>query len=329
MKGVDRREQEGRMRFRTILAITAALAAPTAATAQNGYPVDAITIIVGFNPGGGTDTMARSVAPLLADHLGGDVEISVVNRPGAGGQIGWTELAAAEPDGATLGTMNLPSMVAKLYDRNPEFDIDSFTFIGSVMRDPSVMIVRADSPYESLDDVLNAAAEQPGALTYAIGGLGGEDHFAAVQIEAAAEVDFTIVPFGGAAPARSALLGGHVALGGVNLSEVAEFGEQVRIIAIYGAERSPLAPDAPTAAEQGYDVEIASIRGIAAPAGLPEDVETRLIEAFEAMAEDPDFLDLREERGFPLEVVTGQAYRDLAEQQSEVAERVWNETPWQ
>lgn len=313
----------------TASAITAALGVAAPAVAQDAYPVDEITIIVGFNPGGGTDTMARSVAPLLARHLGGDVEISVENRPGAGGQIGWTELAAADPDGSTLGTMNLPSMVAKLYDREPDFDIDSFTFIGSVMRDPSVMIVRADSEFESLADVLAAAEEAPGALTYAIGGLGGEDHFAAVQMEAAAEVDFAVVPFGGAAPARAALLGGHVALGGVNLSEVAEFGDQVRIIAVFGAERSPLAEDAPTALEQGYDVQIASIRGIAAPAGLSADVEGQLIAAFEAMAEDPDFLALRENRGFPLEVVTGDAYRALAESQSLVAERVWNETPWQ
>lgn len=313
----------------TASAITAALGVAAPALAQDAYPVDEITIIVGFNPGGGTDTMARSVAPLLARHLGGDVEISVENRPGAGGQIGWTELAAADPDGSTLGTMNLPSMVAKLYDREPDFDIDSFTFIGSVMRDPSVMIVRADSEFESLADVLAAAEEAPGALTYAIGGLGGEDHFAAVQMEAAAEVDFAVVPFGGAAPARAALLGGHVALGGVNLSEVAEFGDQVRIIAVFGAERSPLAEDAPTALEQGYDVQIASIRGIAAPAGLSADVEGQLIAAFEAMAEDPDFLALRENRGFPLEVVTGDAYRALAESQSLVAERVWNETPWQ
>jgi tripartite-type tricarboxylate transporter receptor subunit TctC len=148
-------------------------------------------------------------------------------------------------------------------------------------------------------------------------------------MEAAADVDFAVVPFGGAAPARAALLGGHVAIGGVNLSEVAEFGDQVRIIAVFGEERSPLAEDAPTALEQGYDVQIASIRGIAAPAGLPEDVETQLIEAFKAMAEDPDFLALREERGFPLEVVTGEDYRDLAESQSQVAERVWTETPWQ
>jgi tripartite-type tricarboxylate transporter receptor subunit TctC len=313
----------------TLAMAVIALGTAAPALAQDAYPADNIQVIVGFNPGGGTDVMARTVAPILARHLGEGVEVSIVNRPGAGGQIGWTELAAAAPDGYTLGTMNLPSMVAKLYDREPDFTLDSFTFIGTVMRDPSVMIVRADSPYTSMNDVIEAAKKAPGAITYAIGGLGGEDHFAAVQLEAAAGTDLAVVPFGGAAPARAALLGGHVALGGVNLSEVSEFADQVRILAVYSKARSPLAADAPTALEQGFDVQIASIRGLAAPAGLPEEVEAKLVAAFDAMAEDPAFLALREAQGFPLEVVTGDAYRALAAEQSAVAQRVWNETPWQ
>ena len=301
----------------------------SSAVAQDNYPTENIEVVVGFNPGGGTDIMARTIAPLLAKHLGGKVNIAIKNRPGAGGQIGWTELAKAKADGYTLGTMNLPSMVAKLYDRKPDFNINSFTFIGSVVKDPSVIIVRNDSPYKTLADVIAAAKKAPGSITYSIGGLGGEDHFAAVQLEAVAGVDLTVVPFGGAAPARAALLGGHVALGGVNLSEVAEFKDDVRVLAVFSKERSKLAPDTATAAEQGYDIDIASIRGIAAPAGLPEAVKEKLIAAFEAMAQDPEFLALREKQGFPLQVVTGDAYRATAERQSEVAKRVWNETPWQ
>lgn len=292
------------------------------------YPSDNIEVIVGWNAGGGTDVMARSVAPILAKHLGNDVKITITNQPGAGGQIALTTLSKAKADGYTLGTSNLPSMAAKLYDRKPDFTLDSFTFLSSIVEDPNVIIVRKDSPYQTLADVVAAAKEAPGSVTYGIAGLGGDDHFAAVLLENAAEVDLNIIPFGSTAPARAAILGGHASVGGVNLGEVADFKDKIRILAVFSDERSPLDPDAPTAKEQGYDVQMASIRGIVGPANMPEDVTAKLIAAFEATAKDPEFLELSKKQNLPLRVVTGENYRKIADNQSKVAEKIWTETPW-
>lgn len=300
----------------------------TSSAFADDYPNKNIEIIVGWNAGGGTDVMARSVAPILAKHLGNDVKISIKNQPGAGGQIALTELSKSKPDGYTLGTSNLPSMAAKLYDRKPDFTLDSFTFLSSVVEDPNVLIVRKDSPFKTLEDAIAAAKEAPGSVTYGIAGLGGDDHFAAVLLENAAGVDFNVIPFGSTAPARAAILGGHASLGGVNLGEVTDFKDQIRILAVFSDERSTLDPDAPTAKEQGYDAQMASIRGIVAPAGLPEEVTAKLVTAFEATAQDPDFLALSEKQGLPLRVITGQNYRNVADEQSKVAEKIWTETPW-
>lgn len=313
---------------KTVITVSLGLSLLTSLVIANEYPNENIEIIVGWNAGGGTDVMARSMAPILAKHLGNDVKFTIKNQAGAGGQIALTELSKSKPDGYTLGTSNLPSMAAKLYDRKPDFNLDSFTFLSSIVDDPNVIIVRKDSPYQSLADIIAAAKDAPGSVTYGIAGLGGDDHFAAVLLETAADVDLNIIPFGSTAPARAAILGGHASVGGVNLGEVTDFKDQIRVIAVLANERSELAPEMPTAKEQGFDVQMSSIRGIVAPAGLPEQVTAKLVAAFNVMAEDPEFLALREKQGLPLRVVTGQDYRDVAEQQSKVAEKIWNETPW-
>lgn len=312
----------------TRMGLSAAIALSATALSAQDYPADSMTAIVGYAPGGGTDIMVRSVAPLLARHLGDKVSIAVENRAGAGGQIGWSTLAASPADGSVVGNMNLPSMVSKVYDREVDFDIDSFTWIGTVMQDPNVLVVAANSEFKSLDDVIAAAKADPGGLSYGIGGLGGEDHFVGVLLEEEAGIDLNIIPFGGGADSRTSIMGGHVDLGGLNYSEVADFGDDLRVLAVFSDKRIAALPEVPTATEAGYDILMSSIRGIVAPAGLPDDVRDQLVAGFEDMAQDPDFLALEKTQGFPIMVVTGADYKALAEQQSQTAKEIWESTPW-
>ena len=133
---------------------------------------------------------------------------------------------------------------------------------------------------------------------------------------------------GGTAPARTALMGGHVTMGILNISEVAEFQEELNLLGVAQAERSRFAPDLPTFREQGFDVINGSMRGFVAPAGLPEDVQARLVAAFDQLATDEEFLAAMEATANPVEVVTGDDFKQLTADLHELAQNVWNETPW-
>ena len=297
-----------------------------AALAQ--YPEKPIEVIVGYSAGGGTDVMARTAAPFIEKYLGEGASIVVKNMPGASGQIGVTEAANADPDGYTLGTFNLPGMMARTIDREADYDRDSFTYLANVVNDPNVIVTSKKSGLDTLDKLIAEATANPLAITVGMSSLGGDDHFALIKLQNATETEFTIVPFKGSAPARTALLGGHVAMGILNISEVAEFQDQLNVLGVATNERSEFAPDLPTFKEQGLDLVNGSMRGFIAPAGLPEDVQGKLIDAFTQMANDQEFLDAMAATANPVEVVTGEEFKALTSDLYDLAKDVWDTTPW-
>ncbi|SEL63195.1 Tripartite-type tricarboxylate transporter, receptor component TctC [Roseivivax marinus] len=308
--------------------MTGAVAALMTTAAAAEMPDGPIEVIVGYSAGGGTDVMARTVANHLEEELGDGLSVVVKNMPGAGGQIGFTEVAQAQADGSTLGTFNLPAALALTLDRDASYDADSYTYLANFVQDPNTIVVPRDAGYESLDDLLDAAREAPGALPMALSSLGGNDHFSAILMQEAADVEFTMVPFKGASMARSALMGGHVAVGTMTLGQTVGFEENLKVLAVLDDERSEVAPDVPTAQELGYDVQMGSFRGLVAPADLPEDVRTSLGDALTALSEDKALLTELREQGSPVNIVLGDDYRALAEEQAEIAARIWEETPW-
>lgn len=293
------------------------------------YPEKPIEVIVGFSAGGGTDVMARTVAPFIEKYLGEGASIVVKNVPGASGQIGVTETANASPDGYTLGTYNLPGMMARTLDREAGYSTDSFTFLANVVNDPNVIVTSKNSGLDTLDKLLEAAKADPGAITVGMSSLGGDDHFALTKLQNMTDTEFTIVPFRGSAPARTALIGGHVAMGILNISEVAAFQEEINILGVAQAERSEFAPDLPTFKEQGLDLINGAMRGFVAPAGLPADVETELLDAFRQAAEDPEFLAAMKATANPVDVVVGEDFKALNAETYDLAKKVWETTPWQ
>ena len=308
-------------------AIAGALAlSGTAAWAE--YPEKPIEVIVGYSAGGGTDVMARTAAPFIEKYLGEGASLVVKNMPGASGQIGVTEAANADPDGYTLGTFNLPGMMARTIDREADYDRDSFTYLANVVNDPNVIVTSKRSGLDTLDKLLEEAKANPGAITVGMSSLGGDDHFALIKLQNTTETEFTIVPFKGSAPARTALLGGHVAMGILNISEVAEFRDELNVLGVATTQRSPFAPDLPTFQEQGLDLVNGSMRGFIAPAGLPDDVQAKLLDAFSQLETDEEFLAAMEATANPVEVVTGEDFRALTSDLYDLAKEVWDATPW-
>lgn len=312
--------------FKTTAIAGAMILSAGAALAE--YPEKPIEIIVGFAAGGGTDVMARTAAPFIEKYLGEGASIVVKNVPGASGQIGVTEAANAAPDGYTLGTFNLPGMMARTIDRVTEYDRDSFTYLANVVNDPNVIVTSKNSGLDTLDKLLAEAKANPFAVTVGMSSLGGDDHFALIKLQNTTETEFTIVPFKGSAPARTALLGGHVAMGILNISEVAEFQDQLNVLGVATMERSPFAPDLPTFKEQGLDLVNGSLRGFIAPAGLPEDVQAKLMNAFTQLKDDKEFLDAMAATANPVEIMTGDDFKQLTSDLYDLAKVVWETTPW-
>src|SRR5690606_16146232 len=189
----------------------------TASAATESWPEQKIELIVGFAPGGGTDISARILARYLETELG--TTVVVINRPGASGSIGLSQVARSKPDGYTIGMTNMPGLVSLPIERDAGFTLDSFAYIANLVRDPSAFSVKLDSQYKSLQDVIEAAKKEPGTINYGSTGVGTDDHLAQVLFERAANVELNHVPYNGAAPLRTAVLGGHTAIGGMNLGE--------------------------------------------------------------------------------------------------------------
>lgn len=300
----------------------------TAGAAYAEYPEKPIEVIVGFSAGGGTDVMARTVAPYLEKYLGSGASIVVKNMPGASGQIGITAVAKATPDGYTIGTYNLPGMMARTLDRKSDYTADSFTYLANVVNDPNVIVTSKKGDLDTFAKLMEAAKAEPGAVTVGMSSLGGDDHFALTKLQNTTGTEFTIVPFRGSAPARTALMGGHVAMGILNISEVAKFQEQINVLGVALAKRSEFAPDVPTFKEQGFELINGSMRGFVAPAGLPKDVEAKLLDAFGKLADDAEFLKAMKATANPVEVVVGEDFKALNADILGLAKAVWEKTPW-
>lgn len=309
----------------TFTAFALALSA-TAAFAE--YPEKPVEVIVGYSAGGGTDVMARTVAQFLKKELGDGASVVVKNMPGAGGQIGFTEVAGAAPDGYTLGTFNLPAAFALTKDRAADYDVSSFTYLANFVEDPNTITVAASSPFQTLGELIDAAKADPGAITLGLSSLGGNDHFGANMMAAASGAEFTLVPFKGASNARTAIMGGHVAAGTMTLGQTSNFPDELRVLAVLADERSPFRPDVPTAKELGFDVQMSSLRGIVAPAGLDEATAKTLRTALTVVNENPEFQAMMEEQGNPIAFMVGEDFAATAAKQDAVAAQIWAETPW-
>ncbi len=310
--------------YASALVFGAALIASGSASAWPDRPIE---LVVGFAPGGGTDLTARSLALFLEKQLGQTV--TVINKPGASGAIGLAYVGRAKPDGYTLGMTNMPGLVSLPIEREPGFDLGSFTYLANLVRDPSAFSVKMDSPYKSMKDLVQAAGKEPEAISYGSTGVGTDDHLALVLFEQATGVQLNHVPFNGAAPLRNALFGGHTDVGGMNLGEAMPYsGKTARILGQASEERSPLAPDVPTFKEQGIDLVFASERGVVAPKAVPPEVVSRLREALKHVAEQPEFQKQMQQQFTEMDYLDGDAWLARLKVSDERFRKLWADKPW-
>ncbi len=266
---------------------------PNANAASKTYPDKnrSITWVCPYPEGGSASVTGRIICAMLEKEMG--IPAEVVIKAGAGGQVGVTELARSKPDGYTIGTIVFPTVITTYSDpdRKAIFSRKSFDLLGTYMKDPGVIAVKADSPYKTLKDLMDAAKAKPGSIRTTTAGILSDDHIGGMKMQEAAGVKFAIVHFNGAAPSRVAVLGGHVEAFFGNASEILGQvrGGQLRILAVMDDTRSQFYPDVKTAKEQGYPVNSGVHQGCAMAAGAPKEARDFLAAAFKRVATSDEF----------------------------------------
>jgi len=295
--------------FGAALALAAAL---TGAAAQQDYPTRPIQLMVAFPAGGSTDIGARIVASIAEKDLGQPVV--VVNKGGAGGQVGWTEFVRQRPDGYYIGYINLPATNTVILDpeRKAIFSEKDFVPIINQVLDPGVIWVKADSPHKTVHDLINAAKKAPSTVRAATTGILSDDHLAILMTEEAAPgAVFRIVHLEGGAAQFKEIMAGNIDVAFDNVGSIVprvRSGE-VRALAVMDHERSKFLPDVATMKELGFPTVISSsTRGVAAPKGTPPAILSKLRDVLKKAVEHPDHVKKLEDQGLAIKIMVGEEY---------------------
>ena len=289
-----------------------ALVAMTTSAAAEGhgdFPERPVMLMVSYGAGGATDFQARIVTMTAGNDDALGMPVAIINKPGAGGRVGWNWLATqADADGYTLGAYNVPHFIAQSIKGGVEYSTDSFEPIANWGADPAVFVVGANSDFNSMADVIAYATANPGGLTFSGAGLFVGHHIAALQLEKAAGVKLAYIPNkSGGSGAMRAVIAGEV-LGGVNnLSDAFRAREAgtVKILGVFDTARNSFMEDVPTMAEQGYDIDNASVnfRGVMVPKGTPQSVIDHLAATVPAMFENSRVASRMKAGGSPMNIM--------------------------
>lgn len=322
------------MKFRhwLILAVVAVTATLVPGTAAAAYPEKPITMLVAYSAGGGTDLVARAIAPYIEKYLGGAAKIVIVNRAGAGGEIGFAALANAPADGYTIGFVNTPPLMTIPIERTAQFGGPArFELLGNIIDDPCNFSVHSDSDIRTLKDLADYARANPGKVSVGSTGVGSDDHLLMLMFERAAGVQMIHIPFKGSADVRGALMAKQITVAAINIGEALQAvrgGAAMRNLGQFSPARTNLAPELPTAREQGYDIELSSLRGLAAPKGLPQDIRDRLVKAVAAAAADAEFQAKAVQVFAPLRFLSPAQFDAVIREADGQFRQLWKELPW-
>jgi tripartite-type tricarboxylate transporter receptor subunit TctC len=302
-------------RRRSVLGMAAAgMVGPLARAQSAGYPNKPITLIVPWPAGGSTDRHHRTLAELAGKILGQNVIVE--NKPGAGGTLGPGQMAqTAKPDGYTiaqfpLGMLRYPHMQKVAWD-----PINDFSFIIGVSGYTFGFVVRADSPYKTFNDYIDAARKAPGAINYGSTGIGTSPHLLVEELADAAKVQLNHVPFKGNADQMQALLGGHVmaASDATGWDKFVDSG-QMRLLVTFGDARTARWPNVPTAKDLGYNVVSTSPYGLVGPKGMDPAVVRTLHDAFKKAMDDPRHAELMAQLNQSVWYRSGDDYKRWAQE---------------
>ena len=282
-----------RRQFLHLAAGAAVLPAASRTAQAQIFPTRPVTMVVPFPPGGVADITARPLAEAMGRIL--KQTVVVENKAGAGGGVGMAFVAKAKPDGYTvllaLSSVSIIPEADKVLGRDPMYQLDQLVPIARFTADPTVLAVRADAPWKTANEFLEAAKKDPGSIPYGSSGNYGTMHVPMEMLGASAGAKMLHVPFTGAGPAVVALLGGQVQALSTGPSSVMGHvkGGKVRVLASWGESRHPALPDVPTLKELGYDAQFSQWTGLFVPAGTPDAVVAKLREAARAAVSDETF----------------------------------------
>ena len=309
--------------FLTGSAVTLALSAHAV---RAGQPM---ILLVGAAAGSAVDRTARSFAPFLERYLP-HRRLSVLNVKGNAGLAAYRTFGIAEPTGATRGFISTPSLPARVVDRGGVGLMEQITLLGGIHKEPIVIVSPAASPLTSARDIFQRAGTDADAVAFGTPAQGSPAHLAALRLQAVAEKKLNIVAFPSAAAARLAVMAGHVAAAALALGDALEPLQDRKLVGlgIAAKDRLEALPDMPPLRDLGLPLSAFIRRGLAVPAGTPEDVCARLVESLHAVLADPEFTAQANENGTRPFWTSGAAWTAQAQAEREELAALWQAAPW-
>ena len=277
------------------LSLLGAVIVSMPASAQS-YPSKSITYVIPYNPGGESDVTARFQEPYFKEITGQDVVIQY--KPGAGGATAWAQLNTYEPDGYTIMNVNFPHAILQPSIKDVGYQTEDVMPAYVFHYTPDAILVNADSPFQTLQDMIDFAESNPGMLTFSGSGTNSANHLAATRFNQLTDTLTTYIPFKGSSPAIAALLGNQVRAAMSYTTQAIKAGEQVRVLAIATPERLDTFPGVPTFKELGFDYVAGAYRGVTLPKDAPADVRQALSDIIGQINANQEFQQKMQDNGY-------------------------------
>lgn len=277
------------------------------------FPTKQITYMVTFDPGGQSDREARRQQPYLEKALGQKVVIDY--KVGGGGALGWSEAARGKPDGYQVTGINIPHIILQPMQQDVGYKTEQLLALSLFQSTPQGLMVLKNSPYKDLKTFIEEAKKNPGKITIGGSATWSGSHIAALRLEKLTGAKFEYVPFTGAAPSITAFLGGHVNALMANSDDIYKYRDQSILLAIASDGKFPSMPEAPTFKDLGIDMVEIIARGVAVPAGTPQNAVSVLEKAFLEVAKNPEIVEQQKKEGFfpvAMDAKEAKAYIDKA-----------------
>ena len=292
-----------------------------AAFAADAYPSKPINMVIAFTAGGSSDVQARIMQKYWNKYA--PQPWVFVYKPGAGGIIGFTEIAKANADGYTIGGLNVPHIILQTLGQKAQFDTDSYKYICQVVNDPQCVAVRKDSPYKTTKEIIEAAEKNPGKLRVGlVGPLSGHHMMFLEYNRLFPKAKLTNVFYKGAADQNAALLGGEVDLIFGNINDVMRSMDEFHVLNVAAEARNAFLPDVPTLREGGIDIVSDIRRCFAAPKGISDENLAVLRQLFKKIADDPDYKADMKKAGQPEEYMDGDKFEAYVKSQVETMRKL-------
>ena len=315
------------MLYRALL-VSSLAAVLGSGNALASYPERPIKLIIPFSAGGGSDTTARLIVPYLQKNLPG-AKFAVINKPGAGGSIAYTQLASAPADGYTIGMVNFPDVITGPITSKVKYASSDFEYLGAINREPTTISVLKSSAHKNLKSLLAAAKAKPGSISIAVPSLRNVHSVGLTLLSAETGIKFAKIPFKGGGPARNALLGGHVDAAALSMGAAAKKASKLNILMQMSRQRAATGQDVPTIAEAiGITTENYVTRTLAVKKGTPAEVVSKLRAAFKKALSDPALIAAAAKRRVAINYLDGV---ELASQSKNLKNRLvklWQTNPW-